>query len=579
MREDPRSAYLHLRLGETLLALGDADDADVEAGLAIEHARGPGERVAGLRLRAVAREQLGDDDGSISALRAALSQQPDRAASAMLAERLVKRGELGAAEEVVSAWMAAEPGAVFGWVALARVFAEHGELDRAVAIFQRARAIHPDDEVFAGHIDLLWALGRFDEAALLAAERARVSGDSGEVRTTLLTALALKDKGEAQRVAAHWLDDDGSDEQRLLVADAFERAGLFDDARAALRVDAPRALLALEHARLLLHPGKDATATATARAQARGAACAIAERATGDERLADYSVSVCTRARADSGDVDGAVVFALDVAKSRPKSSRVLDALRGAVRRASPAKKAAVRQHLESIEPTLLPGEGDVDVDASIVVAAAFAYVDVDAPARGRALMLRALAARPHDDDLAFGNARLLERTAAPGKDGDAEARAAVELVERLHERSGKSVDSLNFVAFTLAERGLRGDDARRLAFEAALREPLNGYVLDTWGWATLQAGDVDGALALLQRADRLSPHEGEIWFHIASALHKKRDAVAARAAAARARAYLDVEHNDALLARLAALESELATSSSAPARGPRFAAHGGGAW
>jgi Flp pilus assembly protein TadD len=58
-----------------------------------------------------------------------------------------------------------------------------------------------------------------------------------------------------------------------------------------------------------------------------------------------------------------------------------------------------------------------------------------------------------------------------------------------------------------------------------------------------------------LRRADRLAPHEGEIWFHIAAAEKARGDADAARAAVARALALLPV--TDPLRARAAALMSD----------------------
>ncbi len=580
---DAASPYLHLRLGEALLLLGDADGADVAAGEALRlsppaptsvGSLAPGEfgvgadvapRIAALRLKAAAREQLGDDDGSIAALRQALESGPDRNASAMLAQRLVKKGELSAAEAVVARWMDAEPGAVDGWVALASVFAEHGEIDRAYAHLQRALLIKSDDDAaLLTRRDLLLAQGRFDEAAVVARALARTRGDGPEVRGLLLASLALKDPREARVLAATWLVDDGSDDNRLLVAEAFERSGLVDDAVTTLAAaPLPRALLSLEHARLLLQRQRPV--------DAGHLACPLAERAgpsarSLDERLQDYAISLCARAEADDGRADDAVARLLMAAQSRPRSARLLDAMKTVARSASASRQAAVRQHVDKIADSTLGsgdrGGGDRGGDGGggggggdggdVVVAAAFVLDELGERERARALLTRALARRPADRDLVFAHARLLE---AQAENAD-EARAAVELVERLIERAGADVDTLNFLAFSLAERQLRVDEARHWAWRAVLLDPLNGYVVDTYGWATLMAGDVDEAIAILKRADQLSPDEGEIWFHLATAFSKKHDLQGARDAVARARALL--HKGDALLPRLDALGREL---------------------
>ncbi len=544
---DERSPYLRLRLGEALLLLGDANGADAAADAAVALAgANPKSAVAPLRLKAAAREQLGDVDGSITALRAALGHGPDRQASAMLAERLVGKGELHAAEDVVARWMDAEPGAVDGWVALGRVFAERGEIDRAFAHLRHALATKPDDDdALVSVRDLNWALGRFDAAAAAAAAFARAHGDGPEVRVMLLAGLGLQNPDEARALAKSWLDEDGGDEARRLVADGFERAGLIDDAVAALAgASSPRALVVLERARLLLHRHQPAEASRLA--------CAFASRAGGiEERLQEFAVTLCARAEADSGDVDGAVLRLIEASSARPHSARLIEALRAVVPRAQPSRQAAARQHVEQLLAH--------DADADVVVAAAFVKDAAGDHEGARAVLNAALAHRPADRALVFGHARLLDRQAGPSPQGNDDARAAVELVERLIERSGADVDALNFMAFTLSEHQLRADVACGYAWRAALLDPLNGYVQDTLGWSQLMAGDVDDATLTLQRADRLSPDEGEILFHLATALSRQRNRAEALQTLARSRALLSAD--DPLLLRLESLERELKAS------------------
>lgn len=539
---DERSPYLRQRLGEALLMLGDAEGADAAAAAAWRLTSDPEERTAALRLQAAAKDVLGDDEGSIAALQKALEVRPDRMASAMLADRLVKKGELSHAEDVVARWMAAEPGAVDGWVSLARVFAEREEVSRAFTHLQKALTISADDEeALVLRRDLLLALGRFEEAAGAARRLAQARGDGFDVRAALLQSLALQDAAEARALAKTWLDDDGGDETRMLIADAFERTGLLTDAVATL-ASAPQArpLLSLEHARLLLHLHRaDEAATL---------ACPLSSQTRGlEERLHDYALSLCTRAEADLGAADDAVARLLGAAADRAPTTRTIESMRPLAKMASASRKAALRQHLEHLAPT---------ADGDIAIAVAFSLDALDEHDAALVLLLRALKKKPGDPALVFAHARLLDAQAAPGAAGVDAVRGAVELVERLIERTGPDADTLNFLAFALAERELRADEARAWAWRALLLDPLNGYVTDTLGWATLKAGDVDAAVALLRRADRLSPDEGEIVFHLAVALQKQGAKDDARAAAARARALLP--RGDVLLLRVEQLEREL---------------------
>ena len=425
---DAKSPYLRLRLGEALLMLGDADGADDAANAAVDLATSIEEKTAALRLKAQARDVLGDDDGSVAALKKALELHPDRMASAMLADRLVKRGDLDGAEAAVGRWMAAEPGAVDGWVSLARVFAERGLVDRAFLHLQKALDENADDDD-ALHLrrDLLLALGRFDEAAEASRTLANARGDSVDVRAALLQSLALQNADEARALAKGWLDDDGGDQNRMMVADAFERTGLVDDALQTLAA-APqsRALLSLERARLLLHLRRPDDAA--------GLACEVGGGL--EPRLLDYGLSLCVRAEADAGHADDAVARVLEAAGQRP-SARLIESMRSLAKKASLSRRAALRQTLEGF------AKGDLDDD--VAVAASFVFDDLGEHDAALALMTKTLAKKSADGDLVFAHARLVEAQAAAGKDGDAAALGAVELVERLVERNGADASTLNF--------------------------------------------------------------------------------------------------------------------------------------
>ena len=541
---DDQSPYLRVRLGEALLLLGDAEGADTAADQSLSLAVSPPYWGAALRLKATARDLLGDRGGSIKALRQALQRGPDRQASAMLAERLVAAGELAAAEDVVTHWMEAEPGAVDGWVALGRVFAERAEIDRAFIHLRHALSLKPDDEnALLSLRDLLLALGRDDEAAAAATAFAAAHGDEPEVRVMMLASIALKSPADARALAKSWLDYDGGDDTLRLVADGFERAGLLDDALQTLAAaPAPRSLISLEIARLLLSKRRPV--------EAEKIACAFAARPGAlEERLQEFSITLCARAEVDRGEVDDAVLRLIEASSARPRSPRLIDALRTVVVRAQPSRQAAARQHAERV----LAG---LHTEADVLIAAAMVIDGAGDHAGATAVLTQALAKRPADRALVFAWSRLLANQGRAFPEGQSEARAAVEQVERLVESSGADVDTLNFMAFTLSEHQLRASAASAYAWRAVLLDPLNGYVHDTLGWALLMEGEIDEATASLRRAVRLSPDEGEIMFHLATALARQKHRGDALSTLARARALLP--NSDPLVVRLDALKLDL---------------------
>jgi tetratricopeptide (TPR) repeat protein len=128
-------------------------------------------------------------------------------------------------------------------------------------------------------------------------------------------------------------------------------------------------------------------------------------------------------------------------------------------------------------------------------------------PRRNLALLQQWLAQRP--DDALVRNA-LAESLVALGRLADA---------RRHYELLLKQTDA-NAVRNNLAEVLLRLKDpgALALAKEALRREPANSNILDTAGWAYVQAGQAEQALPLLRDALARDPAAGTR-YHLAQAL------------------------------------------------------------
>lgn len=516
--QDPRSAYLRVRLADAYLEGGDVEQAREAAEEALQLQP---RSVDALLVLAQAQRLAGDGEAAERTLARLLAKAPgNRDGSLLLAELKVERGDVSGAEKVIENLMEREPGAVDGYIGLARVFAERGDVTRAFQHADRALARESDDpDALALKLTLLFARGSYAEALPVARLLAGASGDTVDVRQDLLAAHALAGElATADELARAWLEDDSSEEMRLLVSSAWERIGELPRAARALEppggaARSPR--VTAEAARLLLlgrQPGPAAEL-----------ACAASSVAA-DAELATWLHDLCARALVKSGKPKDAAAHLLPLRANAPAA--LLDAF-ATVARAGGMSGDEARAVADGALARA-PAESD------LIAATARVHEELGDVLGARAILEGGLRARPRDAELLFSLARHLER--------NGQAMAAVEIVERLMDRGPPSIDMLNFVAFTLASERSRGDDARRLAWRALVQDPLSGYVTDTLGWAQRAAGDLETARATLARADRLSPNEGEIVYHRAMVELELGAVGEARPLAERARTLLDVD-------------------------------------
>ena len=96
----------------------------------------------------------------------------------------------------------------------------------------------------------------------------------------------------------------------------------------------------------------------------------------------------------------------------------------------------------------------------------------------------------------------------------------------------------LNALAWSLAERGVKLDEALDLALQAVKAEPENGAYLDTLGWIHYKRGDYNEAEAQLAKAiERFgkSPGAADAWVHLGAVYERKNETDKAIAAYRRA--------------------------------------------
>lgn len=85
----------------------------------------------------------------------------------------------------------------------------------------------------------------------------------------------------------------------------------------------------------------------------------------------------------------------------------------------------------------------------------------------------------------------------------------------------------LNELAWSLAERGVKLDDALGFAQRAVQASPKDGGVLDTLGWVHYKRGEYNAAETHFTRAAELygnSPGVEEVWVHLGAVYEKKNE-------------------------------------------------------
>jgi tetratricopeptide (TPR) repeat protein len=534
---DPGSVFLRVRLGQLNLGVGDLERALKAARRALDL---DPDNIEALRLFAGAANLSGERDQARATLEHALKVAPgDRPSSTLLAELLIEDNEIDRAEEVIDALMKAEPGATDGYLVLARLFKDRGETERALAYIERAlERDGRSPEALEMKIDVLYASGDFVAAMPTVQALIRERGDSRNTRYRLLVGRLLSDQAkEAGELVTAFLDEDDSDDMLLLITDAQETAGATERALALLKTKLkgrpPRDdRIAVRYARLLIGARQP---------DAAAAAVCPQQPSVSEEGWFSYVRVLCARALMKAERYDEAKAALEQTLERLPRHWRPLSAL------STLAEHSPETLSPETALARIAAAHKARPLDTDLVDVQVRALEDHGRTAEARAAMAEAVRQRPRHPELLMVQARHLERVGNP--------MGGVTVTERLMNRSPRpETDHLNFAAFTLAEQGERLDDALTWAWRAVLREPLNGYIIDTLGWAQVQAACrhkarcdaalLDEGVATLRRADRLSPDEPEVLFHLAAALAKAERDDEALTLASKALAIVDA-HDD----------------------------------
>ncbi|MHB8875863.1 MAG: tetratricopeptide repeat protein, partial [Myxococcaceae bacterium] len=128
-------------------------------------------------------------------------------------------------------------------------------------------------------------------------------------------------------------------------------------------------------------------------------------------------------------------------------------------------------------------------------------------------LLTDALAKRPRDEALLYSLGALYERRG--------ETARALSQMRSVLEVNPENANAMNFIGYTLAEKGVELEEAERLVARALELKPDSGSFLDSLGWVYYRRGEVTRAVETLERACELSPGEPTILEHLGDAYRR----------------------------------------------------------
>lgn len=473
----------------------------------------------------------GDEVRAAAELRAAAAAAPGEAAiQVALADSLLRSGRRDQALRAIEAAHRRFPGRADVWRESGRIYRRIGRNQAAARAYRRAVDLDPDSEPsYLGLASVWLAMARPDRAEetyreLLARRPHSVAGHyrlglrllergrHAEAERELRRAVDLDPSHIRARVGlARSLRVSGRTREALaLLREAFDRSSSIDigqrlfeqllevgdrDGAVALLGQLDRDDLELDvrisFGQLYLQVGEAE--------EARRLAARLAARhpASGRLRLLQARALVDLGRRADAIPILLAVGRDdHDYGECRALAAELL-ARAGRVAEA----RAAIEQAL-----ALAPR------DPGLVISRALVSELAGHPAEARAILRAALDARAGgENDLLYALAGLEDRQGNP--DG------AVALAERILAHQPDHAAALNFIGFSLADRGRDLPRAERLLQRALDLAPSDGYVLDSMGWLRFRQGRLAQGQELLERAARLAPAEPEILWHLGELL------------------------------------------------------------
>jgi tetratricopeptide (TPR) repeat protein len=150
----------------------------------------------------------------------------------------------------------------------------------------------------------------------------------------------------------------------------------------------------------------------------------------------------------------------------------------------------------------------------------ALGYDDLRKPAKAIELLRAVVRGQPEHRDARFQLGAMYEKTGDIGK--------AEEQFRELLKVYPQDAAALNYLGYSLTDRGLKLDEAESFIRQAVGLDPQNGAYADSLGWVQFKRGRIEEALSQLRQAARLLPDDETIWDHVGDASEAVGDSTSA---------------------------------------------------
>ena len=481
-RESDHDPTVGARLAEAYYAIRNVDKSESVVDEVLKADPGHEEL---LQLKARLRYARRDAAGAIVYLERARAVRSSFETERLLGSLYAETGDTQRAIEALENCLRMDPSIAYLHAIYGEMLLEAGRHSEAEAAFRAGLAIEPQNERLAESlVVLLESEGRLEEAIPVLEPAVRAPGASEALRIKLAEVyLGAGRAADGIRVLEDARKDSPlSAESELLLGRLYYQAERYD---AALGIFGP-----------------------------------LAERAGNSPEL----YRILGELHVKTGDVEKARSDFERAIAAAPNDFRNYLALFFAY--SEEFSKTDLRVHLSRKEAAAVLSKASSlaprdDFDANFMVG--MAHLSADSLSTARMHLERADALQPDDRGVMFNLASVHEKA----RDfGDAE-----KILVRLHRSHPDDPAVCNFYGYLLAEMNKELDLAEQLVRRALVKEPDNGYYLDSLGWVLYKKGDYRAAVIELERAIDKIGEDAVILEHLGDAytsMSRYKDALAA---------------------------------------------------